>query len=221
MIHTEDDSDEEHASSFVLYSLRNHHLVKRLPLSGPPSTFTANDQLIVVVSHPIRLATNLLICIGRAWVHHLLYSFFHLQGSRLCILYHHCHSSRSRLYLIIVHLPLPLLLPPLFPPSWVLKHCLARYLQLDLQIFQAIMYHYLLTAFLLTHPAVIIIDDGGDAILTNLNPFSHSLIVFSLMPHHRPLHPHKACHPTNDSHQLHQLLQIRILVYPLHHLRLV
>jgi hypothetical protein len=112
---TED--DEECDSSFVLYSLRNHYLVKRLPLSGPPSTFTANDQFIVVVSHSIRLATNILICICRAWVHHLLYSFFHLQGFRLCILYHHCHLSRSRLYLIIVHPPLPLLLPPLLPPS--------------------------------------------------------------------------------------------------------
>ena len=62
MIQTEDD-DEECESSFVLYSLRNHHLVKRLPLSGPPSTFTANDQFIVVVSHSIRLAINLLICV--------------------------------------------------------------------------------------------------------------------------------------------------------------
>ena len=51
MIHTENDyDDEECESSFVLYSLRNHHLVKRLPLSGPPSTFTANDQFTVIVS---------------------------------------------------------------------------------------------------------------------------------------------------------------------------
>jgi hypothetical protein len=96
---TED--SEECDSSFVLYSLRNHYLVKRLPLSGPP--FTANDQFIVVVSHPIRLATNLLICVCRAWVHHLLYLFFCLQD---CILYHHCHLRRSRFYLIIVHPPL-------------------------------------------------------------------------------------------------------------------
>jgi hypothetical protein len=73
MIYTEDNYDDECDSSFLLYSLRNHHLVKRLPLSGPPSTFTANDQFIVVVSHPIPLATNLLICICRACVHHLLY----------------------------------------------------------------------------------------------------------------------------------------------------
>ena len=59
MFHTEDDYDEECESSFVLYSLRNHHLVKRLPLSGPPSSFTANDQFIVVVSHPIRLALQI------------------------------------------------------------------------------------------------------------------------------------------------------------------
>jgi hypothetical protein len=117
MVHTEDDYDEECESSFVLYSLRNHHLVKRLPLSGPPSTFTANDQFTVIVSHPIRFATNLLRRIRRAWVHHLLYSFFPLQDSRLCILYHHCHLSRSRLYLIIFHPLLPLLLLPLHPPS--------------------------------------------------------------------------------------------------------
>jgi hypothetical protein len=117
MIHTEDDYDEECESSFVLYSLRNHHLVKRLSLSGPPSTFTANDQFIVVVSHPIRLAASLLICIRRAWDHHLLYSFFHLRDSRLCILYHRSHLSHSCLYLIIVHQLLPLLLPPLLPPS--------------------------------------------------------------------------------------------------------
>jgi hypothetical protein len=66
MIHTEDDYDEECESSFVLYSLGNHHLVKRLPLSGPPSTFTANDQFTVIVSHPICFATNLLRCIRRA-----------------------------------------------------------------------------------------------------------------------------------------------------------
>ena len=66
MIHTEDNYDDECDSSFLLYSLRNHHLVKRLPLSGPPSTFTANDQFIVIVSHPICLAINLLICICRA-----------------------------------------------------------------------------------------------------------------------------------------------------------
>ena len=91
MTPTEDDYDEECESSLVLYSLRNHHLVKRLSLSGPASTFTANDQFTVVVSHPIRLATNLLICIRRAWVHRLLYSSFRLQDSRPCILYHHCH----------------------------------------------------------------------------------------------------------------------------------
>ena len=118
MIRTEDDYDEECESSFVLYSLRNHHLVKRLPLSGPPSTFTANDQFIVVVSyHPIRLATNLLICFRRAWVHHLLSSFFHQQDSKHFILYHHRHLSHSCPYLIIVHLLLPLLLPPLLPLS--------------------------------------------------------------------------------------------------------
>lgn len=58
MIHTEDDYDEECDSFFVLYSLRNHHLVKRLPLSGPPSTFAANDQFIVVVSRLICFSTN-------------------------------------------------------------------------------------------------------------------------------------------------------------------
>ena len=117
MVHTEDDYEEECDSSFILYSLRNHRLVKRLPLSGPPSTFTANDQFIVVVSYPIRLATSLIICICRAWVHHLLCSFFHLQDSRLCILYHRRHLSRSRLYLITVHPLPPLLLPPLLPSS--------------------------------------------------------------------------------------------------------
>ena len=117
MDHTEDDYDEECDSSFVLYSLRNHHIVKRLALSGPPSTFTANDRFIVVVSHPIYLATNILKCICRAWFHHLFYSFFHLQDFRLCILYHHRHLSRSRLYLIIVHPLLPLLLSPLLQPN--------------------------------------------------------------------------------------------------------
>ena len=48
MEHTE---DEGYDSSFVLYSLQNHHLVKRLALSGLFSTFTANDQFIVVVSY--------------------------------------------------------------------------------------------------------------------------------------------------------------------------
>ena len=60
MDHTEDDYDKECDSSFVLYSLRNHHIVKRFALSGPPSTFTANDRFVVVVSRPIRLAANLL-----------------------------------------------------------------------------------------------------------------------------------------------------------------
>jgi hypothetical protein len=46
MIHTEDDYDEECESSFVLYSLRNHHLVKRLPLSGPPSTLLLTISLL-------------------------------------------------------------------------------------------------------------------------------------------------------------------------------
>lgn len=59
IIHTEDEYDQECESSFVLYSLRNHHLVKRLPLPGPPSTFTANDQFTVVVSYSIRFAINL------------------------------------------------------------------------------------------------------------------------------------------------------------------
>ena len=117
MIHTEDDYDEECESSFVLYSLRNHHLVKRIPLSGPPSTFAANDQFTVVVSHPIRFAINLLICLLRAWVHLLLYSFFLLQDSKLFILYHHYHLSHSCLYLIIFHPLLPLLQLPLHPPS--------------------------------------------------------------------------------------------------------
>jgi hypothetical protein len=113
MVHTKDDYGGECESSFVLYSLRNHHLVKRLPLSGPPSTFTANGQFTAIVSHPtIRFATNLLRRIRRAWAHHLLYSFFPLQDSRLCILYHHCHLSRSRLYFIIFHPLLPLLLLP-------------------------------------------------------------------------------------------------------------
>jgi len=44
--------DEECDSSFVLYSLRNHQLVKRLALSGSTSTFIANDHFIIVVSHP-------------------------------------------------------------------------------------------------------------------------------------------------------------------------
>lgn len=48
--HTEEDYNEGCDSSFVLYSLRNHQLVKRLALSGSPSTFSANDQFIVVVS---------------------------------------------------------------------------------------------------------------------------------------------------------------------------
>ena len=117
MNRTEDGYDEECDSSFVLYSLRNHHLVKRLALSGPPSTFAANDQFIVVVSYIIRLATNLLKkCPSRAWFRHLLYSCFHRQDSKLCILYHHCHLSRSRLYLII-HPLLPLHLRPLLPPN--------------------------------------------------------------------------------------------------------
>ena len=51
MVHTDDDYDEQYDSSFVLYSLRNHQLVKRLPLSGSPSTFSSNDQFIVVVSY--------------------------------------------------------------------------------------------------------------------------------------------------------------------------
>lgn len=50
MDHTEDDYIEEYDSSFVLYSLRSHYLVKRLSLSGP-STFAANDRFIIVVSY--------------------------------------------------------------------------------------------------------------------------------------------------------------------------
>ena len=52
MDHIEDDyHDEDGDSSFVLYSLRKHQIVKRIPLSGSPSTFAANDQLIIIVSH--------------------------------------------------------------------------------------------------------------------------------------------------------------------------
>lgn len=66
MEHTEDDYDDEYDSSFVLYSLRHHHLVKRLALSGLSSTFTASNQFIVVVSHPVRFMTIVLKCICRA-----------------------------------------------------------------------------------------------------------------------------------------------------------
>jgi hypothetical protein len=121
MDHTEDDYDEEGDSSFVLYSLRNHRVVKRLALSGPPSTFAANDKFIVVVSDSSFCKKNqftkkTFLC--RAWFHHLLYSFFHLQDSRLCILYHRSHLNRSRLYLI-AHplLSLLLLLLLLLPPE--------------------------------------------------------------------------------------------------------
>jgi hypothetical protein len=66
MEHTEDHYDEEYDSSFVLYSLQHHHLVKRLALSGLSSTFTANNQFILVVSHPVRFMTMVLKCICRA-----------------------------------------------------------------------------------------------------------------------------------------------------------
>ena len=77
----------------------------------------------------------------------------------------------------------------------------------------------LLTTYLLIHLATIIINDNNDSIWMNLNPFSLSLIVFSPLPHHHPFHPHKS--KENDSHQLLQLHQTRILVYHLRLLRLV
>ena len=81
--------------------------------------------------------------------------------------------------------------------------------------------HYLLTTSLPTRRDLTLDDDDDDTILMNLNLFLHSLIAFLPMLLHHPLHPHKSYHLTNDSHQLHQTLQIQILVYLLHLLLLV
>jgi hypothetical protein len=109
--HTEDDYNEESNSSFVLYSLRNHQLVRRLPLSGPPSTFTATNHFIVIVRY-----LTCLIGVNNSfefleWLRHLLYSFFPLPPFKLFILFHQHYLNRSRPYLIIVQQQLaPLIL---------------------------------------------------------------------------------------------------------------
>ena len=81
----------------------------------PPSTFTIS---MILVSHPIRLATNLLKCICRAWLPPTLL----VLSSTISQTLHHwqCHLSRFCLYFITVHPPLSLPLPPLLPSSWLL-----------------------------------------------------------------------------------------------------
>ncbi|KAF8972029.1 hypothetical protein BDZ97DRAFT_2070664 [Flammula alnicola] len=46
----EDEREHEPRSTFVLYSLRKHQVVKLLPLSGLASTFIPNDLFVVIAS---------------------------------------------------------------------------------------------------------------------------------------------------------------------------
>jgi len=46
----EDEREEEPRSTFVLYSLRTHHVMKMLSMPGLSSTFVPNELFIVIVS---------------------------------------------------------------------------------------------------------------------------------------------------------------------------